>query len=178
MHLGLTDKIAFIAASSDGLGKSVAMELAAEGATIIICGRNKEKLEIVREEIAKISNGEVLAISGDLSVEKDIQNMVSITLKRFGKIDILVTNTGGPPAGKFEDLPAEYWDQAYQNLLVSATRLIRGFLPGMKKQSWGRIISITSQAVKQPVDNLIFIQFNACICGGFNENTGQRIRPI
>ena len=155
MHLGLTDKIAFIAASSDGLGKSVATELAAEGATIIICGRNKEKLEIVREEIAKISNGEVLAISGDLSVEKDIQNMVSITLKRFGKIDILVTNTGGPPAGKFEDLPAEYWDQAYQNLLVSATRLIRGFLPGMKKQSWGRIISITSQAVKQPVDNLI-----------------------
>ena len=155
MNLGLTGKIAFIAASSDGLGKSVAMELANEGATVIICGRNKDKLEITRKEVAEVNNGEVLAVSGDLSVEKDIQNMVSTTLTRFGKVDILVTNTGGPPAGKFEDLPAEYWDQAYQNLLVSATRLIRGFLPGMKQQSWGRIISITSQAVKQPVDNLI-----------------------
>jgi 3-oxoacyl-[acyl-carrier protein] reductase len=76
-------------------------------------------------------------------------------LKEFAGIDILVTNTGGPPTGKFEELQQVEWDKAYQLLLASTTDLVRGFLPSMKKKNWGRIISITSQAVKQPVDNLI-----------------------
>jgi 3-oxoacyl-[acyl-carrier protein] reductase len=155
MDLGLRDKVAFVAASSDGLGKSVAIELAREGANVILCGRDKEKLKHTEEEVITAGNGKVLSIAGDLSNHDDVVRMITTTLKQFNAIDILITNSGGPPTGKFEELNETAWNDAYQQLLISTTRLIRGFLPGMKLQPWGRIISITSQAVKQPVDNLI-----------------------
>ena len=155
MDLGLKNKVAFVAASSEGLGKAVALEFAREGASVIICGRNPETLEIAKKEIQSAGNGKVISITGDLSIEADRASMISKSLKESETIDILVTNTGGPPTGKFEELVQEQWDKAYQQLLASTTDLIRGFLPGMKKQNRGRIISITSQAVKQPVDNLI-----------------------
>ena len=155
MELGLKNKIAFVAASSQGLGKSVALELAMEGAKVIICGRNKEKLEHTKLEIEKQSNGEVLALAGDLSIAVEREQLIKKALEAYNSIDILVTNTGGPPAGKFEELTQEDWDNAYKNLLQSVIGLINGFLPGMKQQGWGRIISITSMAVKQPVNNLI-----------------------
>lgn len=154
MDLGLNSKIAFIAASSQGLGKSVALELAREGATVIICGRDKAQLASARNEIAEMGSN-VLAISGDLSKPGDRASMIQQTLQKFGSVDILVTNTGGPPAGKFESFKSEDWDKAVQLLLSSAVELVQGFLPGMKQKKWGRIISITSQAVKQPVENLI-----------------------
>ncbi len=155
MELGLKNKIAFVAASSQGLGKSVAMELAMEGANVIICGRNKENLEHTKSEIEKISKGEVLALAGDLSIAVEREQIIKKALQAYNSIDILVTNTGGPPTGKFEELKQEDWDNAYKNLLTSVIGLVNGFLPGMKQQKWGRIISITSMAVKQPVNNLI-----------------------
>jgi 3-oxoacyl-[acyl-carrier protein] reductase len=155
MELGLKNKVAFVAASSQGLGKSVALELAAEGARLIICGRNKENLELTKHEIEKLTNGEVLALAGDLSVAAEREQIIKNALQVYSNIHILVTNTGGPPAGKFEVLKQEDWDKAYKSLLTSVVGLINGFLPGMKQQRWGRIISITSMAVKQPVNNLI-----------------------
>ena len=155
MELGLKNKIAFVAASSQGLGKSVALELAMEGSKIIICGRNKDTLEKTKQEIEKQTNGEVLAFSGDLSIPADREQIIKSALRAYPVINILVTNTGGPPAGKFEELKQENWDKAYSNLLASAVGLVNGFLPGMKAQRWGRIISITSMSVKQPVNNLI-----------------------
>ncbi len=155
MELGLKNKVAFVAASSQGLGKSVALELAGEGAKLIICGRNKENLEHTKHEIEKLSNGEVLAIAGDLSVAVEREQIIKKALEVYNTINILVTNTGGPPAGKFEEFKQEDWDQAYKSLLTSAVGLINGFLPGMKQQRWGRIISITSMAVKQPINNLV-----------------------
>lgn len=155
MDLGLTNKVAFVAGSSEGLGKSVALELAKEGAAVIICGRNQETLVIAKKEIQAIGNGQVMSVVADLSEAADIERMIAEVLKEHKSVDILVTNTGGPPAGKFEELKQEAWDKTYTQLLASATRLIRGFLPGMKKKNWGRIIAITSMAVKQPVENLI-----------------------
>ena len=155
MELGLKNKVAFIAASSQGLGRSVALELAQEGASIIICGRNKENLENVKQEIEDLTNKELLAISGDLSVSAEREHIIKSTLQAYGRVDILVTNTGGPPAGKLEEFKQQDWDKAYNQLLVSVVGLINGFLPGMKQQQWGRIISITSMAVKQPINNLI-----------------------
>ncbi|TAL40330.1 MAG: SDR family oxidoreductase [Chitinophagaceae bacterium] len=155
MELGLKNKVAFVAASSQGLGKAVALELAAEGAKVIICGRNKENLEKTKLEIEKLSGKEVLALAGDLSNAAERDSIIKSALQAYSTIDILVTNTGGPPAGKFEVLKQEDWDHAYKNLLTSVVGLINGFLPGMKQQRWGRIIAITSMAVKQPVNNLI-----------------------
>lgn len=155
MELGLKNRTAFVAASSHGLGKSVATELASEGARVIINGRDQDALTRTRDEINLKFNTEVVAVAGDLSKAEDRDRIVKKILGDFGHIDILVTNTGGPPSGKFEDFDQEDWDNAYQLLLGSTVSIMRSFIPGMKQQKWGRIISITSQAVKQPVENLI-----------------------
>src|SRR5882672_6220323 len=109
MDLGLKNKIAFVAASSQGLGKSVALELAQEGATIIICGRNKENLQQTKQEIENKTQREVLALPGDLSTLNEREQIIKDTLQVHHKIDILVTNTGGPPSGKFEAFKQEDW---------------------------------------------------------------------
>ena len=155
MELGLKNKVAFVAASSQGLGKAVAIELANEGARLIINGRNQENLKSAKQEIEKISREKVLALPGDLSDDHEREQIIKKSLEAYDHIDILITNTGGPPSGKFENFKQEDWDKAYKSLLLSVIGLINGFLPGMKQQRWGRIIAITSQAVKQPVNNLI-----------------------
>ncbi|HSZ87441.1 MAG TPA: SDR family oxidoreductase [Puia sp.] len=155
MDLGLKNKVAFVAASSQGLGKSVALELAQEGASVIICGRNKENLETTKQEIENKTNQKLLALAGDLSVSSEREEIIKMTLQTYKRVDILVTNSGGPPAGKFEEHTQQNWSNAYNQLLASVVGLINGFLPGMKQQQWGRIISITSMAAKQPVNNLI-----------------------
>lgn len=104
MELGLKNKVAFVAASSQGLGKSVALELALEGANVIICGRNKENLEKTKQEIENKTNKKILVIAGDLSIAAERDKIIKDALQAYNKIDILVTNTGGPPAGKFEDI--------------------------------------------------------------------------
>jgi len=155
MNLGLKGKIAFVTASSQGLGLAVALELAKEGAHLAICGRNQKQLDLAKQKIDKAGDGDVIALNGDLTIATDRKQMISKVLQHFEKVDILVTNTGGPPAGKFDNLEQKDWDMAYEQLLAAPVSLIRSVLPGMKKQGWGRIISITSQAVKQPVENLI-----------------------
>ena len=155
MDFKLKEKVAFVAASSQGLGKAVALELAKEDAHVIICGRTTETLKNTETELKGLGTGRVMALKGDVSKVNDRKNMLAATLKAFGQIDILVTNSGGPRAGTFEELSKEDWDATYELLLGSAVSLIKGVLPGMKAQRWGRIITITSQAVKQPVANLI-----------------------
>jgi 3-oxoacyl-[acyl-carrier protein] reductase len=97
----------------------------------------------------------VLAVAGDLSISNQREKIITETLHAYKTVDILVTNSGGPPAGKFEQFTQQDWDKAYHQLLSSAVGLISGFLPGMKQKRWGRIIAITSMAVKQPIDNLV-----------------------
>ena len=155
MNFGLKGKNALVTASSQGLGKSVALELAKEGANLAICARNKQILETAKAQIYSVGAGDVFAIDCDLMIASDRDKMIKAVLQHYKNIDILVTNTGGPPTGKFEDLLQEDWDKAYDLLLGSVVSLIRGVLPGMKNNEWGRIITITSQAVKQPVENLI-----------------------
>jgi 3-oxoacyl-[acyl-carrier protein] reductase len=155
MELGLKDKIAFVAASSQGLGKQIALELSREQAIVIICARNPESLEKTRLEIRGQTGADLIAIAGDLSVASERERIIARTIQIYGKVDILVTNSGGPPSGRFESFTMEDWDKAYQQLLGSVVGLINGFLPGMKAQGWGRIIAVTSMAVKQPVNNLV-----------------------
>ena len=155
MDLGLKGKIALVVAASRGLGRAVAEELAAEGATLIICSRNAETINQTAREVMLATDAEILALPCDVSQSSDVARLVQSGIERFGRIDILVTNAGGPPAGQFESFTVEQWEVATRLLLHSAVELARQVLPGMKERRWGRILNITSIAVKQPVDNLI-----------------------
>lgn len=155
MDLGLKDKVALVAASSQGLGRAVAEELAAEGASLVLCARDAHTLDQTAAAIAERSNTRVLAVPADVTNTDDIKRLVDAGIERFGHIDILVTNAGGPPAGRFDQLTPEQWEQAIRLTLLSAVELTRHVLPGMKERRWGRILNITSIAVKQPVENLL-----------------------
>ena len=155
MDLGLGNKIAFVAASSRGLGRAVAEELAAEGARIAMCARNEKQIHDVANKIADEHRVETWAAAADLSKPGEAARVVEEAIKRFGRIDVLVTNAGGPPAGPFESHDDAAWQNAVRLNLESVIGLTRAALPGMKERRWGRIINVTSIAVKQPVDNLI-----------------------
>src|SRR6266550_4638999 len=155
MDLGLKGKIALVAAASRGLGRAVAEELAAEGAALVLCSRNADTINQTASEIATATGADILALPCDVSKAEEVAALVQAGLERFGRIDILVTNGGGPPAGPFESFNSEAWEAATRLTLFSAIELARQVLPGMKERGWGRILNITSIAVKQPVDNLI-----------------------
>ena len=155
MDLGLKNKVALVAAGSRGLGRAVAEELAAEGASLLLCAREAQTLTETAAAIADRTSAHVLAVPADVTKIDDIKRLVDAGNERFGRIDILVTNAGGPPAGTFDKLTREQWDEAIKLTLLSAVELARQVLPGMKERRWGRIINITSIAVKQPVDGLL-----------------------
>lgn len=155
MDLGIKNKVALVLASSKGLGKAVAIELAKEGAKVIICGTDAKALAATEAEIQSIAAGNVRSIVCDITDEKQRKNLVEQSVKAFGDIEILVTNTGGPAAGPFEQFKLEDWKHIYNLLFLSAVDIIQQVLPAMKKKGFGRILTITSVAVKQPADNLI-----------------------
>ena len=154
MDLGLKGKVALAAASSAGIGRAVAEALAAEGADLVICSRREEAVEKAREEL-EAHGVRVRAVSANLTEPDGVKKVVDVALEAFGRVDVLVTNTGGPPAGPFEDHTPEAWEVAVRQNLFSVLNLVREVLPGMRERRWGRIINITSIAVKQPSDNLI-----------------------
>ncbi len=155
MNLEISGKVALVAASSQGLGKAVAMGFAREGVNVVICARNKEKLEAVKKEIESQTKSEILAVQTDLTRQDDIKNLVAESTKKFNSVDILVNNAGGPPAGFFSDMTDENWQKGVDLTLMSSVRLTREVLPFMKKKKWGRIINITSVSVKQPINELL-----------------------
>jgi 3-oxoacyl-[acyl-carrier protein] reductase len=155
MDLGLKDKVALVAASSSGLGRAVAEELAAEGASLILCSRDPATLAETAAAIADSTGAHVLAVPADVTQVDQITRLVDSGAARFGRIDILVTNAGGPPTGRFDQLTREQWEEALRLTLFSAIELTRQVLPGMRQRRWGRILNITSIAVKQPIDSLM-----------------------
>jgi len=155
MDLGIKDKVAIVGASSKGLGKAVALGLAREGVKLTLCARGKGDLDKTADEIASETGADVLAIECDVSKTADIKKVVDETIKNYKRIDILVNNAGGPPTGAFLDFSLDDWQKAIELNLFSTITFSRAALPLMKEQKWGRIINITSVAVKQPIDGLI-----------------------
>ena len=155
MDLGLRDKVALVAAASRGLGRAIAAELAAEGAGVVVCARGEARLRQAAGEIAGASGARVVPIVADVSQAGDRERLAESALAAFGRVDILVTNSGGPPAGSFESTGPEAWRAAVELLLASAVELTRAFLPGMRQRRFGRVLNVTSISVKQPVENLI-----------------------
>ncbi len=151
MDLGLTDRVAIVAAASSGLGKAVALGLAQEGARIAICSRDAQRIEAAASDIGR----GVLAQAVDVSNGDEVKQFVQSVLDTFGRIDICVTNAGGPPSKPFAATSTEDWRSAVDLNFMSAVHFAREALPVMKERRWGRFITITSVAVLQPVANLI-----------------------
>lgn len=155
MDLGIKNKKALVMASSKGLGKAVALELSREGTDVLLCSRTESDLLSTKKEIESETGGTVYFAAGDVSSVDGRTHILNHVKKTLGQVDILVTNTGGPPFGAFESHGLEAWEKAYKLLLESTVAMIQAVLPDMKTNHWGRIITISSQAIKQPVDGLI-----------------------
>lgn len=175
MNLGLAGKVALVAASSRGLGRAVAMELAGEGARVAMCARGEEALRAAADDIQRATGADVLAVPADLGLPADVARVAAAARARFGGIDILVTNTGGPPAGPFESHAPEAWETAVRQNLGSVLELTRTVLPEMKGRGWGRIVNVTSIAVKQPVDNLILSNAVRAAVTGFARTLANEV---
>jgi len=175
MDTGLKDKIVLITASSMGIGKAVAEIFAGEGCKIAISSRSKENLLSTARELKDKFGLEPFWSVCDLNKQKDIENTFAAVNAQFGNIDILVNNCGGPMPGLFQQLEEEDWNYAYEQVLLSAVRFSRLVLPGMKANSWGRIINLTSISVKQPIDNLVLSNSLRAGVTGFSKSLSNEV---
>jgi 3-oxoacyl-[acyl-carrier protein] reductase len=142
---------------------------------VIICSRDQSKLDGVARSIEERTGSRIAAIAGDLSSTADVRSIFDKGVERFGRVDILVTNNGGPPAGRFETFTRDDWDNAYRSLLGSVVELCGLVLPGMKQRRWGRILNITSIAAKQPVENLMLSNSLRAAVTGFARTLSDEV---
>jgi 3-oxoacyl-[acyl-carrier protein] reductase len=155
MDLGLAGKTALVTAASKGMGKASALALAAEGARVAMCARTETDLRAAAAEVQAKSGGTVLAVPADVTRAADITALVDRVNRELGGVDILVANAGGPPRGHFDEVGDDHWVKAFEISHLSVVRLIRAVLPSMRARRWGRIITIQSVSVKQPVPGLL-----------------------
>ena len=155
MDLGLKDRVAIVAASSQGLGKAVAMGLAREGAILALCARTESTLVAAAEEIRRETGAGVRTRALDVTDHEQVRQFVADTVAEYGRLDICVANAGGPPSKSFAETTIEDWQNAANLNLMSTVYLAKETLPVMQQRRWGRFIAITSVSVKQPIDGLI-----------------------
>jgi 3-oxoacyl-[acyl-carrier protein] reductase len=155
MVTGLNDRVAIVAGSSQGIGRAAAFAFAAEGTHVALCARRQEALDDVAEEIRGRYGVSTFTRALDVSDNEAVRDFVESVHKRFARIDICVPNAGGPPAKPFLDTTMEEWERAWQLNLRSAISFCMAVLPHMQQQRWGRIVTLTSYTVKQPVPELI-----------------------
>lgn len=155
MELGLRGKVALVTAASKGMGKACALGLAAEGARVAMCSRTEADIKAAADAVRAATGAEVLALAADVTRAADVKALVAAATSRFGGVDILIANAGGPPRGGLADMTDEQWIGAFEVSVLSVVRLIREVLPSMRARRWGRILTIQSVSVKQPVDGLL-----------------------
>ena len=155
MELGLAGKAALVGGASRGIGRAVALGLAREGCRVAICARGRERLESAADEIRSATGVEVIAVPCDMSQAEDIRRFVAAAVEAFGRLDVVVNNAGGPPPGPFEAHDDAAWTQALSQNLLSVVRTVREALPHLRAAGGGRIINITSVAVKEPIPGLV-----------------------
>jgi len=175
VETGLKGKVALVAAASKGLGRAIAEGLAAEGVDLAIGARDAARLARTADEIARTSRVRVQAVPGDLATPSGIAAVTSATLDAFGRVDVLVTNAGGPPVGSFETLDWNTWQRAVELTLRSAVELTRAVLPGMRQRKWGRVIHVTSLVVKQPIGGLMLSTSIRAAVTGFSRTLANEV---
>ncbi|MCQ4085690.1 SDR family oxidoreductase [Saccharibacillus sp. JS10] len=155
MDLGLKGKSVFVAAASKGLGRASALEFAREGANVTISSRSEKSLAEAKAYIAEHTGVEVFTVTMDVGKEDEVRDAIAKSAEKFGGLDVLVCNAGGPKGGHFADMSDEDWQHAYELNLLGTIRLIREALPYMRQALGGRIVNLTSTSIKQPIDGLI-----------------------
>jgi 3-oxoacyl-[acyl-carrier protein] reductase len=155
LDFGLKDRVAIVTGSSQGIGKAIAGGFAMEGANVTICARTAETLRATAKEIESAFGTEVLAFPTNLKVKENIQDMVKATANKFGRIDVLINNTGGPPLALFHETTDDNWQETFDTLLMSVVNCCREVIPYMRANNWGRIINMASFAAKQPAERLV-----------------------
>jgi 3-oxoacyl-[acyl-carrier protein] reductase len=155
MDLGLKNRVALVAASSQGIGRATAEAFAAEGCRVAMCARNEQTLQAAADKIRKQHNAEVFAQAFDVTDAAAVSRFVTAVADKFGGVDICVTNAGGPPAKGFLAVTLEEWQRALESNFLSTVYLAREVIPYMQKKHWGRIVTITSITTKQPVTDLV-----------------------
>jgi 3-oxoacyl-[acyl-carrier protein] reductase len=154
MDLRLKGSVALVSGASQGMGRAIALGFAREGAKVVICARGEAALKEAAESIRRETGSEVLELPADMSRADDIQRFVAQGAERFGRVDVLVTNAGGPPPGEFMKFTDKDWEAAFNLSFMSALRLIRECVPHMQKAGGGRIINIQSYSIKEPIPGL------------------------
>ncbi|GBD31502.1 MAG: short-chain dehydrogenase [Gemmatimonadales bacterium] len=155
MDLGIAGKAALVCGSSSGLGRAIADKLAEEGCRVAINGRDEERLNHALCLLRERHSVEIEAFRADVSVPEEAESLVHEVNRRFGTLDILICNAGGPPAGPFAELEKDAWQRALELNLLSTVHLCRTAVPIMRERRWGRIVCLTSIAAKQPIPGLI-----------------------
>jgi len=155
MQLGLEGKVAIVGGASRGLGRACAERLAREGVSVVMVSRHAGELDQAAETIASVAEATVLPVAADQGSSDGVRRIIDEASCRFGSIDILVNNTGGPPPGLFEAHDDRAWQAAFEGLVLSVVRLCRAVIPGMRSRGWGRIVNNTSFTVKEPADRLV-----------------------
>jgi len=174
MDLKLSGKNALVLASSSGLGKAIAQELAREGANVMLTSRTEEKLEQAKADIGREDEGKVAYAVCDLTDPESIRQLVESTQKTFGKISILVNNTGGPPGGSFDSFTDEDWQKAFDLTLLSYIRTINAVLPDLKETN-GRILNNASSSIKQAIDGLVMSNVFRMGISGLSKSLSQEL---
>ena len=154
MDLGIEGRVALLTGASRGIGRACAASLAAEGARVAICARGREAVEAAARDIAEETGGEAVPFVADVARPDDVDRLLSGIADTMGPVDILLVNNGGPPRGGFDALKDKEWQEGFDVTMMSTVRLVRGVLPGMRERRWGRVLTIVSSSVRQPVDRL------------------------
>jgi 3-oxoacyl-[acyl-carrier protein] reductase len=175
MNLGIAGKTAIVSAASRGIGKAIALSLAKEGVNMVICARNEAGLRKTAQEIESAHSVKVIPIIADLTKASEVKSLIEETMDRFGWIDILITNAGGPPSGPSLSFTDEDWEYAMILNLLSTVRLCREVIPIMRKQGWGRIVNMVSVAAKQPLQDMVLSNSIRAAVIGLSKTLSQEV---
>jgi 3-oxoacyl-[acyl-carrier protein] reductase len=178
MELGLKGKRAIVMAASRGLGYASALGLAREGCKLIVCSRDQGRIEAAAAAIAKETNAEVKALVADVSSASEAKRLVDAAVNAYGGLEIVVHNAGGPPAGETLQMTEEQWQKAFEQNLLSFTRIVGAAAPEMKKAGYGRVLTIASSSIKQPIPNLALSNALRAGVWGIAKTLSRELAPL
>ena len=177
MNLGLKGRRALVLAASRGLGYACARGLAQEGCDLVICSRDEARIQAAAEQIRKDTGARVEALTADVSNAAEAERLVGAAVAAYGGLEVLVHNAGGPPAGPFTAVTEPQWAQAFEQNLMSFVRIVHAAVPEMKKAGYGRVLTIASSSIKQPIPNLVLSNAFRAGVWGLAKTMSQELAP-